>query len=291
MRNERIEYKDFWFKIIGSLIASEIIDTLDREESFFYRFTTKYFYIDLLGGFVIALLLWETVRFATRYLDRKYDWMEKPAQRIILQTILGVMVPALLSFFFTFAFMKFAYNQDIFKTSWLYNEYYAVILIILLINICYFTWWLYLRKKQPDYTSSLQMPLPANKHISKASAPSTNTYCNTIEVTRAGKTILLLSHEIAIAYLNDGYCYIKTFGEDVFLTTYTLDEIGRMLNENWFFRVNRQVFISRKSCSAYKSIENGKVELDLHPPFKKAVIVSQKRAREFRKWISAPVQA
>jgi DNA-binding LytR/AlgR family response regulator len=188
--------------------------------------------------------------------------------------------------------MKFAYNQDIFKTSWLYNEYYAVILIILLINICYFTWWLYLKwKKLPDYTSSLQQPLPATKHTSKASAPSTNTYGNIIEVTKAGKTILLLNQDIAIAYLNDGYCYIKTFGEDVFLTTYTLDEISRMLDENWFFRVNRQILISRISCSAYKSIEHGKVELDLHPPFRKPVIVSQKRAREFRKWISAVVQA
>jgi DNA-binding LytR/AlgR family response regulator len=284
-------YHDFWFKIVGSLVASEIIDTLGREESFFYRFTTSYFYMDLLGGFVIALLLWETVRFATRYLDKKYDWMEKSVQRILLQTILGVIVPALLSFFLTFAYMKFAYNQDIFKTSWLYNEYYAVILIILLINIIYFTWWLYLKwKKQPGHTSSLQQPLQSNKQLSKASAFSRNTHSNTIEVTKAGKTILLSSHEIAIAYLHDGYCYIKTFGEDVFLTTYPLDEISRMLNENWFFRVNRQVLISRKSCSAYKSIEHGKVELDLHPPIKNPVIVSQKRAKEFRKWISAVVQ-
>jgi hypothetical protein len=99
MRNERIKYKDFWFKITGSLIASEIIDALGREESFFYRFTTRYFYTDLLGGFAIALLLWEVVRFATCYLDKKYDWIEKPVQRILLQTILGVIVPALFSFF------------------------------------------------------------------------------------------------------------------------------------------------------------------------------------------------
>jgi len=47
--------------------------------------------------------------------------------------------------------------------------------------------------------------------------------------------------------------------------------------------------VSRKSCSAYKSIENGKIELDLVPTYKSAVIVSQKRAHAFRKWVSAAI--
>ena len=148
MQTAPVKYKDFWFKIIGCLLASYIIDALDREETIFERLRSKYFYIDIAGGFVIALILWEFVRFITRYLDKRLSWSEQPVKRLLLQLSFGVVLPSFLSFVFTWIWMESAYNQDIFKTSWLNNEFYTVILIILLINLIYFTWWLYLNWKQ-----------------------------------------------------------------------------------------------------------------------------------------------
>lgn len=284
-------YKDFWFKIIGSLVASQIIDSIGREESYFQRFTTKYFYTDLLGGFIIALILWETVRFTVRYLDKNYNWFEKPIQRVLWQLIFGVVAPALLSFFFTFAFMRLAYNQDIFKTQWLYNEFYTVILIIVLINIVYLTWWLYLAwTEENNKKKSITALAPATELIdSKGASAKIQSLQSMLEVSQAGKTVLLRQDEIACAYLNNGYCYIKTFGENVFVTNYSLEEIVQALDKNYFFRANRQILVSKKSCKGYKSIENGKIELDLNLLLKHAVIVSQKRASEFRKWIASAV--
>lgn len=265
-------YKDFWFKIIGSLVASQLIDSIDRSESYFQRFTTGYFYTDLLGGFLIALLLWEVTRPAIKYLDRRYDWMERPLRRLGAQLVLAVAVPALLSFFLTFGFMRFAYGQDIFQTRWLYNEFYTVVLIILFINLAYFAWWLYLKWKMQSKAVTIAGDAPKNPNSS-------------IEVTKGAKTILLPYHDITYAYLNDRFCYIKTFIGEGYVTTYTLDEVNRLVGDEGFFRVNRQFLINRKSCKAYKSIENGKIEIDLNPPFKEPVIVSQKRAKDFRKWI------
>jgi hypothetical protein len=286
----KIVYRDTWFRIIGSLVASQIIDAQGREESYFQRFTSKYFYIDLLGGFVIAFLLWEIARFSIRFLDRRYDWLQQPVQRILLQAILGVGMPALLSFFFTMAFMRIAYGQDIFQTSWLYTEYYAVILIIVLINIVYFAWWLFLHHKNRELALPLAATTEAAGILETPAVMEAYPANTTIEVTKAGKTILLPRQEIAYAYLNTGYCYIKTGNGtsqgETFVTTYTLDEVARLLGELHFFRVNRQILIARKSCSAYRSIENGKIELDIQPSFKAPVIVSQKRAKEFRKWIA-----
>lgn len=270
-------YKDFWFKIIGSIVASQIIDAINREESFFQRLTTSYFYTDLLGGFAIALLLWEVTRYATKQLDKRYSWIEKPAQRILLQILFGVAGPALLSFFLTMGFMKFAYGQDIFQTQWLYNEFYSVILIIVLINVIYFAWWLYLMKP-----AAAAAPAMAYENGTLPKNPK-----QTIEVAKAGKTILLPQEEISSANLSDGYCYIKIFQGDTFVTSYTLEEVEQMLDRNFFFRANRQILVSRKACQSYKSIENGKIELDLQPALKSTVIVSQKRASEFRKWIAS----
>lgn len=278
MHTAPVKYKDFWFKIIGCLLASYIIDALDRQETIFQRLRSKYFYTDIAGGFVIALILWEFVRLSTRYLDKRLAWTEQPGKRLLLQLAFGVILPSLLSFVFTWIWMGAAYNQDIFKTSWLNNEFYTVILIILLINLVYFTWWLYLNWKQQS-----ELTLQGNP------ASGTDSIHKTIEVSKAGKTVLLPHTEIAYCYLSNSYCYIKPFDGDVFVTGYTLDEVSRMLGEFLFFRVNRQFLVSRKSCSAYKSIENGKIELDLVPGYKSAVIVSQKRAHAFRKWVSAAI--
>jgi len=284
VQKKQIVYKDFWFKIIGSLLASQLIDLLDRQESLFQRFTSIYFYTDMLGGFLIALIIWEVVRRNIRWLDKRYDWQENTISRIILQSILCVALPAFLSFFFTFLFMKLAYQQDIFQTSWLYNEFYAVILIILLINLVYFTWWIFLKWKEARAEKSVAF---STGTILSPALPSIRNIQNpTIEVSKGGKTILLPHPDISYAYLSDGYCYIKIFEGDGFITTYTLDEVARILGDIYFFRVNRQILINRNSCTAYRSVENGKIEIDLNPSFKQPVIVSQKRARDFRKWVS-----
>ena len=54
-----------------------------------------------------------------------------------------------------------------------------------------------------------------------------------------------------------------------------------------FFRANRQIIVSRNACKAYENIENGKISIDLSVDVKFPVIVSQKRAKAFRNWISA----
>lgn len=274
-------YKDFWFKIIGCLLASYIIDALNRDEPIFQRLSSKYFYIDLAGGFIISLILWEIVRFCIRYLDRKISWTEQPVKRILVQTAMAVILPALFSFIFTMVWMKLAYNQDIFKTTWLFNEFYVVILIILLINLVYFTWWLFFNWRQQQDTNSIK----ENNKTANNAAPGYKT----IEVSKAGKTVLLPQDNIAYSYLNNGYCYIKTFEEDSFVTTYTLDELAKMLNHTHHFRVNRQILVSKKACKTYKSLEFGKIEVELDPAPKTPVIVSQKRAKDFRKWISTDV--
>jgi DNA-binding LytR/AlgR family response regulator len=278
MKSSPVIYKDLWFKIIGCLFASYIVDALNREETLFQRLSSKYFYVDIAGGFVISLAIWEMVRFATRYLDKRISWVVYPLKRILLQFVSGVFLPALFCFVFTMLWMKIAYNQDIFKTSWLFNEFYAAILIILLINLIYFTWWLFLAWREQQ-----------DRQISKSILNSTNADHKPIEVSKAGKTILLPQINIAYSYLSDGYCYIKTVEADIFVTTYSLDELTKMLNADQHFRVNRQMLISKKACKAYKSIEFGKIEVDVSPAFKDPVIVSQKRAKEFRKWISIEV--
>jgi len=280
-----VRYNDFWIKIIGALVASEMIDSIGREESIFKRITHPYFYTDLLGGFIISLILWEIVRFAIRRLDKKYNWIDYPAQRIPLQFLFAVVIPAFLCFVFTLLFMKLAYKQDIFKTEWLYNEFYVVILIIVIINLVYFTWWLF-KRWQALHGQSLVFQNPKTNGDAAISNRNPEPPA-IITVTRGGKNILLPQTEITYIVLEGNYTFIKTVKSESFVTTYTLDELTKILDADSFFRANRQIIVSRNACKAYENIENGKISIELSVDVKFPVVVSQKRAKSFRNWISA----
>lgn len=284
----KIRYNDFWVKIIGSLIASEMIDSIGREESIFKRVTHPYFYTDLLGGFVISLILWEIVRFVIYRLDRKYSWTDRPARRISLQFLFAIVTPSFLCFVFTLLFMRLMYNQDIFQTEWLYNEFYVVILIIVIINLVYFTWWLFMRW-QALHGQLLPGQGAGDGKVNGGTnhrMPITDSV-RTITVTKAGKNILLPQAEITHVILEGNYTFIKTVKGESFVTTYTLDELTQMMDAESFFRANRQIIVSRNVCKSYQNIENGKISIDLSVDIKAPVIVSQKRAKAFRNWISA----
>lgn len=288
LHTTEIRYNDFWVKIIGSLVASEMIDSIGRNESIFKRITHPYFYTDLLGGFIISLILWEIVRFVIHRLDKKYNWIDHPAQRIFLQILFGVLVPAFLCFVFTLLFMKLAYNQDIFETGWLYNEFYGVILIIVIINLVYFTWWLFMRWQSLHGQSQAARKAEnaTGNGVLNNRAPVSDPAA-IITVSKAGKNLLLPQAEITYVILEGSYTFIKTLKGESFVTTYTLDELTKMLDPDSFFRANRQTIVSRTVCKAYQNVENGKISIDLSVDVKNPVIVSQKRAKAFRTWISA----
>ena len=106
---------------------------------------------------------------------------------------------------------------------------------------------------------------------------------------KAGKVVLLKTEALAYAYLKDGYCYLKTDTGENYVTTYALDDLYGLLDPTFFFRANRQMIINKSACKSYNSLEYGKISLELDPSFKEPVVVSQKRAKAFREWISVPI--
>ena len=64
-----------------------------------------------------------------------------------------------------------------------------------------------------------------------------------------------------------------------------LDFYEKSLSEQTFFRANRQTIIHRMACKSFRNVENGKIEVQLEPDTVPSVIVSQKKAAAFRKWI------
>ena len=93
--------------------------------------------------------------------------------------------------------------------------------------------------------------------------------------------------EIAYFYRRNDTNFLRTTkGEDFFINE-SLDEVQQQLPERRFFRANRQLIVHRKALKGFDLLSYGKLEATLVPPIDEEVVISQKRAAAFKKWIGA----
>ena len=100
---------------------------------------------------------------------------------------------------------------------------------------------------------------------------------------------LIEQNSIQLAISIDATSYVITSDGRKLLYPKSLDALMSKLESSHFFRANRQVIVSRTIVKAIKSLEHGKVEVNLMPvpgaPV--SITVSRIKAAEFRKWLKA----
>lgn len=284
-------YKDTWVKGIGSFIIAHFIRQIGSNESILEMLLQPVYYIEVACGTCIAFLAWEWVSRTTSWLDKEYGWFEHSTSRILLQVIFGVMAPSLLIFFLVFLQFKYIINYDIFQTPWLLYEYPVSIMCLVCINGYYVGYYFYNRyqeiRRQLELTQKEFIATAVVPHAQLAipSEKAADPRAQVIIVTKGIKNVPVPVEEIAYCYIHEQYNYLKTFREETFLVNQTLDELMAVLPPETFYRANRQYIVHIQACESYASIENGKLQVFVKPAHKEGIIVSQKKAREFKEWV------
>ena len=178
--------------------------------------------------------------------------------------------------------MRAIWNQNIFETEWLYTELYAVILLIILINVVYFSWGLLESKK---YEEPLRAGIQGKVNYTGWGKKSIIAESAIIDVTQGERKILLKQDAIERINLVDGYSYVQTCSGETYVSSRSLDDFSKMLEPTEFFRANRQHIVNRNVCASYRKMENGKIQLLLNIQPEESIVISQRKAREFRRWI------
>ena len=106
-----------------------------------------------------------------------------------------------------------------------------------------------------------------------------------IIVQRAVKNIPVNVMDIAYFFRLNEENFLRTIDGTDFLITSALDYFEDVLDPVDFFRVNRQFLVNFNSCQRYEIIENDKLELIVSPAYKERIVISQKRAPDFKAWI------
>ncbi len=80
--------------------------------------------------------------------------------------------------------------------------------------------------------------------------------------------------------------YFKTFDGGLYPVDYSLEALENILDQNDYFRINRQYLISINSIVSMTAWSRSRVKLHLRPePVESDIIVSIERSTDFKKWL------
>jgi len=106
-------------------------------------------------------------------------------------------------------------------------------------------------------------------------------------VNKRNNLIVIDINEIAYFYTEDKVVFITTFDNNKYIINNTLDNLEKDIEENLFYRVNRQFFVSVKSISKITNHFNYKLKLELQPKTNTEIIISKSKSKDFKNWLSS----
>ncbi|MEM6721276.1 MAG: LytTR family DNA-binding domain-containing protein [Bacteroidota bacterium] len=94
--------------------------------------------------------------------------------------------------------------------------------------------------------------------------------------------------EIGVFYLADGIVWVELLNGNLFHTDYSLTKLLDVLNAEHYFRLNRQVIISKKAIKGFDKLSYQKLKVILIETlrFDENLIVSKYNAPAFKKWLT-----
>ncbi len=248
--------------LISLFIANVLI--LIGKDNWLPLYQMPLHYVDMLVTFISVLIVFEYVDWVNRYLNRQLQITGDFRRRVLLQIVMGVIAPALLAIVLTFLMWEFLWHQDLVADGYFKHEFFPQFLIILIVNLFFVVSDLFRR-------------------VTKTTADQGEVI--TLLAQSGPKKVPVSPDSVSFIHLKNGLVYLVLLDGEQLLLPSNLDAFEKMLPRDEFFRANRQVILNRKACRAFKSVGNGKIEVELQSSAD-PVVVSQKRAASFRSWMN-----
>ena len=301
-------YRDFWARFFVSLFIALFLYGFGGD-SFSDLFSGENFIPDVLAGFILTFIITSLINLVTAYLDIYYPWHQYMATRIVYQLIAGVLIMSMLvlAYMYTYLIVVMGYRKE--DVTFFHAEFPISVIFIIFWNILYVGLFFYrVSKNQKKELTSLQEKLFTLQNVTTGNEmlpttkdelseenneeeetdpnPAQSEKIKILIAVSGNKNIPLPVEKIAYFFKNGNYTTLKTFQSETYLLNHSLDELAKLLEEDVFFRANRQFIINLKACDFFTNEENGKLALHLIPGHSEEVIVSQKRAPAFKDWLN-----
>ncbi|MDT7828640.1 LytTR family transcriptional regulator DNA-binding domain-containing protein [Pricia sp. S334] len=103
---------------------------------------------------------------------------------------------------------------------------------------------------------------------------------------RHNELLSIPTEDIAHIYTENTVTYVVCFDSSRSTTNASLDELYSQLDENYFFRANRQYIIAISSIEKIVKYGNNQLKLLTFPETKTSILISKNRAAEFKNWLN-----
>ena len=105
-------------------------------------------------------------------------------------------------------------------------------------------------------------------------------------VQRGSENFALRMEEITLFYTENKIVFVIDSLEKKYISDKNLSELESELDENIFFRANRQYIINVNYIRGFRMYEKVKLQVDMCVPANHHIIISQEMAPVFKKWIN-----
>lgn len=257
----KLGYRDWMVRLILSLLAAHYVLAINEPEPFLEFIQLQAYPPLLLQNWLIAFLVFSLIYKITQRLDRKFSWLDDLIQRLLLQILLGFLIPSFILFFFAYLF--FLINGiDMLETTYLKLEWWFSILFVILVNcyyiIQYFMRYVLFEKRDGNEVSDGIIVKDGNDLIRMS----------TREVTH-----IMITADATVVY---------TVGGRQHITDKSLTALDAELDRKRFYRINRSQIINRDIIQGYGPASSNR--LKLKTSVSETFYVSQRYSAEFKKW-------
>lgn len=289
-----------------ALFAAHFIVVNGTSYSIFELLVDKSYYVEIAFSFIVALIIVNWISRISNRFDKKYGWGNHWIERLSLQIALGILVPVLIEFFFVGAYFKILLGQNIVHTSFFYNEFRVVILMICTFNLyCVARYFFFRVQATEQELQRIKMQSKQEESINIVSKIPTDQDTKPLPIAEnKGREIFILHtpvrsipikmEDIAYFYRKNKCNFLRTF-EHVMPDAQGIDEklkhIEVIAGATMFFRINRQMIVNFHACKSFKPGTGKKLEINLDPPFTDReenfpyAVVSEDRVKDFKIWM------
>ncbi len=105
-------------------------------------------------------------------------------------------------------------------------------------------------------------------------------------ITVGQKVKIVNTEDISYFFIQDKSVFIKTKTNKVVAIDHSLDALEKMLDSEFFFRINRKYIVHIDSIDNIHILSKSRIKITLNPPVDDDIIISYNRSGNFKNWLN-----
>jgi hypothetical protein len=258
------------------LFALAYIDwVIQGERRFYLRDIDSEDIVDLFMTYFAVVTLFVIYRYLCLY-NKKHLIQKGKTHLIARFTWAGIVVIAWETLIY-FLYSTFYYEEPLTETSFFYNGVPMITLALGFLATVFYV---------SHYAG------PANQ-IEQSNQPLTpadeSRYIQELIVNKGDKKIIIAKEDFGYFFTRDKVVWMATHSGGLYIVNQTLMELENSLDPSLFFRINRQLILSRKVIKSFSAEKNQKISVEFTRTenlFEEDAMVSKYNAPQFKQWIN-----